>query len=58
MLRWAAVFFILMIITGILGFGGLLAVYSGIATLLFYLFCVVFLVFVLAGIVRGRRPQG
>lgn len=56
MLRWAAVFFILMIITGILGFGGLLAVYSGIATLLFYLFCVVFLVFVLAGIVRGRRP--
>lgn len=57
MLYWAAIFFIIAIIAGGLGFGGLAAAASGIAQILFYIFLVLFLVSLIAGLVGcGRRP--
>jgi len=44
MLRFAVLFFILALISAVLGFGGLASSAAGIATILFYAFLVVALV--------------
>ncbi|MAZ49802.1 MAG: DUF1328 domain-containing protein [Halobacteriovoraceae bacterium] len=44
MLYWAAVFFIVAIIAGVLGFGGIAAASAGIAEILFYVFVLGFLI--------------
>jgi uncharacterized membrane protein YtjA (UPF0391 family) len=56
MLRWAIIFFIVAIIAGILGFGGISHAAVDIAKILFVIFIVFFLVAVIAGLIRGRRP--
>jgi uncharacterized membrane protein YtjA (UPF0391 family) len=56
MLYWAAVFFIVALIAGALGFGGLAAAAGGIAQILFYIFLVMFLVALVAGLVGRRSP--
>jgi uncharacterized membrane protein YtjA (UPF0391 family) len=43
MLTWALTFFILAIIAGFLGFGGISIAAAGIAKLLFFLFIVLFI---------------
>lgn len=40
MLYWAAVFFIIALIAGIFGFGGIAAASSGVAQVLFFLFLI------------------
>ena len=56
MLYWALVFFIIAIVAGAFGFGGIAAAASGIAQILFFIFVVLFLAFLIGGLVRGRRP--
>ena len=58
MLYWAAVFFVIAPIAGGLGFGGIAAATAGIAQILFYIFLVLFLVALIAGLVRrpGQPP--
>jgi uncharacterized membrane protein YtjA (UPF0391 family) len=55
MLYWAAVFFVVAIVAGILGFGGIATAAAGIAKILFWIFLVVFLVTLVAGFLIGRK---
>ena len=52
MLYYAVVFFIIALIAGMLGFSGIAASASGIAQVLFFIFVVLFLVSLIAGLVR------
>lgn len=56
MLRWAAVFFVLAIVAGVLGFGGIAVATAEIAKLLFFVFLIVFAVSLITGLVTSRRP--
>jgi uncharacterized membrane protein YtjA (UPF0391 family) len=58
MLRWALVFFIIAIIAGIFGFGGIATGAADIARICFFLFIVVFAVSLIWGLATGRRPRG
>jgi uncharacterized membrane protein YtjA (UPF0391 family) len=55
MLYWALVFFIISVIAGVFGFGGVSVAAAGIAQILFYIFVVIFLVALIAGLLGGRR---
>lgn len=52
MLYYAVVFFIIALIAGMLGFSGIAASASGIAQVLFFIFVVLFLVSLIAGLIR------
>jgi uncharacterized membrane protein YtjA (UPF0391 family) len=52
MLYWAAVFFIIALIAGLFGFGGIAAGAVEIAKILFFIFIVVFLVTLVLGLFR------
>jgi uncharacterized membrane protein YtjA (UPF0391 family) len=52
MLRWAVIFLVVAIVAGIFGFAGLMVAAAGIAKLLFYLFLILFLVSLIAGLAR------
>ena len=56
MLGWALTFLLLAIIAGALGFGGVAALSTDIAQVLFLLFIVLFVVTVLGSALRGKRP--
>jgi len=56
MLRWALAFFVFALVAALLGFGGLAATSAGIARILFYVFLLVFLVTLVAGLLTGKRP--
>ena len=56
MLRWALGFFVVALIAGVLGFGGIAATASSIAQLIFYVFLILFAVSLLAHFLRGTRP--
>src|SRR5579862_3378110 len=54
MLYWAAVFFLIALVAGVFGFGGIAAGAVGIAKILFFIFLVLFIVsLVMGGIRRG-----
>ncbi len=55
MLRWAAIFLVIAIIAGILGFSGVAAASAGIAKVLFGIFLIGFLLIVVFGLAVGRR---
>ena len=55
MLRWALGFFIVAIVAAIFGFAGIAAAAAGIAKFIFYIFLVLFLVSILAHLMRGTR---
>jgi uncharacterized membrane protein YtjA (UPF0391 family) len=55
MLKWAVVFFIVALIAGALGFGGVATAAAGIAKILFFLFLVLFLIALAAGIFVGKK---
>jgi uncharacterized membrane protein YtjA (UPF0391 family) len=55
-LYWALVFFIIAIVAGLLGFGGIAVAASSIAQTLFYIFLVIFLVTLIMGLMRRRSP--
>lgn len=56
MLYWALVFLVIAIAAAILGFGGIAGAATGIAKILFFIFLVVFIVSLIAGLFRRRRP--
>lgn len=53
MLYWALVFFIVSLVAGIFGFGGVASATAGIAQILFYVFLVFFVVTLVAGLAGG-----
>ena len=55
MLYWAVVFFIVAIIAAVFGFGGIAAGAATIAQVLFFVFLVVFLASLIAGLARRHR---
>jgi uncharacterized membrane protein YtjA (UPF0391 family) len=52
MLNWALAFFLIAILAAIFGFGGIAVASAGIAKLLFFLFLVLFLISLVAGLAR------
>lgn len=56
MLYWAVVFLIIAIVAAIFGFGGIAVAATGIAKLLFFIFIVIFLITLIFGFSRRRRP--
>ncbi len=52
MLQWALIFLVVAIVAGVLGFGGVVVISVEIARLLFFIFLVLFLISLLAGVVR------
>jgi uncharacterized membrane protein YtjA (UPF0391 family) len=54
MLRWALIFLVVALIAGVLGFGGIAGASMQIAQVLFFVFVVLFVVSLIAHLVRGR----
>jgi uncharacterized membrane protein YtjA (UPF0391 family) len=55
MLYWTLVFLVVALVAGLLGFGGVATAASGIAQVLFFIFLALFLVSLIAGLMR-RAP--
>ncbi len=56
MLYWAVVFFVVAIIAGVFGFGGIASASAGIAQLLFVIFLALFVIAMVARALKGRTP--
>jgi len=52
MLSWTLMFLVIVLIAAVLGFGGIAVAAAGIAKILFYLFLVLFLVSLIAGLAK------
>jgi len=55
MLRWAVLFLIIGLVAALLGFGGIAGASFAIAKTLFWIFMVIFLVLLVAGLTVARR---
>ena len=55
MLRWAVTFFIIAIVAAVFGFSGIAAGAASIAQLFFWVFVALFVISLIAGLVRGGR---
>lgn len=58
MLRWALIFLVIGLVAGILGFGGIAGASFAVAKLLFFVFMLIFLVLLIAGLTIARRVGG
>ena len=58
MLRWALIFLVIGLIAGLLGFTGVAGASIAIAKTLFFIFMVIFVVLLIAGLTVGRRIAG
>ena len=58
MLKWALVFLVIGLIAGLLGFTGIAGTSIAIAKTLFFIFLVIFLVLLLAGLFLGGTLAG
>jgi len=56
MLNWVITFFLLAIVSAVLGFGGLAGTFVEIAKFLAVLFVVLFLASLIYSLISGRRP--
>ena len=56
MLQWAITFMVIALIAPVLGFGGIAAVSVEMAKILFFIFIVLFLIAMVAHVVRGKAP--
>jgi uncharacterized membrane protein YtjA (UPF0391 family) len=52
MLNWALMFFVIALIAAVFGFGGIAIAAAGVAKILFYLFLILFVISLLAGLSR------
>lgn len=57
MLTWAAVFFIVAIVAGLFGFGLIASTAAGIAKILFFVFLIIFVITLVAGVIRRPRTR-
>jgi uncharacterized membrane protein YtjA (UPF0391 family) len=55
MLRWAVIFLVIGLIAGLLGFTGVAGASIAIAKTLFFIFMVIFVVLLIAGLTLARR---
>jgi len=55
MLRYALIFFVIAVIAGALGFGGIAGTASSIAVLFFWVFVILFVVGLIMHLVSGRN---
>ena len=55
MLRWSLIFFLVAIVAAIFGFGQIAAGAQAIAVWLFWIFIIVFLITLIAGLIQRRR---
>lgn len=55
MLKWALVFLLVAILSGILGFGNISGASFEIAKVLFYIFIVIFLFLLIIGLVKNKN---
>jgi uncharacterized membrane protein YtjA (UPF0391 family) len=55
MLRWAFIFLVIGLIAGLLGFTGIAGTSIAIAKMLFFVFLVIFLILLVAGLTLARR---
>ena len=55
LLKWALIMLVVSIIAAVFGFTDLSAASADVARILFYIFIVIFLVLLVAGLVIGRR---
>ncbi len=56
MLGWALTFLVIALVAGALGLSGVAAISLDVAQLLFWVFIILFVVFMIARAVQGRRP--
>lgn len=56
MLGWTILFFVVALIAALFGFTTIAAGAAGIAKILFFVFLVLFVVSLITGVARGRRP--
>jgi uncharacterized membrane protein YtjA (UPF0391 family) len=54
MLKWALIFFVVSVIAGALGFTNISAAAGGIARILFFIFVVIFVIFLILGLMAGE----
>jgi uncharacterized membrane protein YtjA (UPF0391 family) len=57
MLWWAVVFFLIAIVAGVFGFGGVAEASADIAQILFFVFLVIFILSLIFGLMRRRPPR-
>ena len=57
MLNWALSFLVIAIVAAIFGFGGIAVTAVDMAKILFFIFLVLFLVSLVAGLIMGNRPK-
>jgi len=55
MLNWTITFLVVALVAAVLGFGGIAGEAIGIAKILFFIFLVIFLVLLIAGLTVARR---
>ncbi len=55
MLRWALIFLVIGLVAGVLGFGGIAGASFAIAKILFFVFMLIFVVLLIAGLTVARR---
>ena len=58
MLRWALIFLVIGLIAGVLGFTGVEGASIAIAKTLFFVFLLIFLVLLIAGLTVARKVTG
>ena len=58
MLKWAAIFFIIAMVAALFGFTDIAAGAATIAKVLFGIFLVIFLIFLVLGLMAGRAVTG
>lgn len=57
MFRWAVIFLVVTFVAGIFAFAGLVLAAAALAKLIFYLFLVLFLLALIAGLLRKSRSS-
>lgn len=57
MLYWAMIFFVVALVAGWFGFGGVAVAAAGLARILFYIFALIFLVLLVSALVTQTHSQ-
>jgi len=57
LLSWAVTFFIIALIAGVLGFGGIAGASVGIAKICFFVFLVLFAISLVMRVLSGKTPR-